>query len=87
MKNFLLANPGISSRIGITVYFDSYDCEHMVNIVHKLAELDSLVGLKSAKAEVQNRINHIRVVQSARQIGTNRTFTTGSTDATTAAAA
>ena len=42
MKNFLLANPGISSRIGITVYFDSYDCEHMVNIVHKLAELDSL---------------------------------------------
>lgn len=43
-----------------------------------LAELDSLVGLKSAKAEVQNRINHIRVVQSARQIGTNRTFTTGS---------
>ena len=43
MFQFLQENPGISSRIGYTVYFDSYSAEEMVNIVHRLAETDSLI--------------------------------------------
>ncbi len=42
MKKFLEANPGISSRINSTVFFDSYSSENMVEIVHRLADLSTL---------------------------------------------
>lgn len=42
MHKFLKSNPGISSRINSTVYFDSYTPENMVEIVHRLAELSSI---------------------------------------------
>lgn len=42
MLHFLQANPGISSRIGSTIYFERYDADQMVEIVHRLANLDAL---------------------------------------------
>ncbi|MCR5235792.1 MAG: AAA family ATPase [Lachnospiraceae bacterium] len=42
MHKFLTSNPGISSRINSTIYFDSYKPEDMVAIVHKLASNTSL---------------------------------------------
>lgn len=36
-NKFIEANPGIKSRINTTVYFDSYDPDTMVDIVHHLA--------------------------------------------------
>ena len=42
MHKFLLSNPGISSRINSTIYFDSYTPDNMVEIIHRLAELSSI---------------------------------------------
>ncbi|MCR4685504.1 MAG: AAA family ATPase, partial [Lachnospiraceae bacterium] len=42
MYDFLKANPGISSRINSTVYFDSYTADDMVRIIHALAAKKSL---------------------------------------------
>ncbi|MCR4657551.1 MAG: AAA family ATPase [Lachnospiraceae bacterium] len=42
MFKFLKSNPGISSRINSTVYFDSYTPEDMIRIVRHLAEEASL---------------------------------------------
>ncbi|MCR4656374.1 MAG: AAA family ATPase, partial [Lachnospiraceae bacterium] len=42
MYRFLKSNPGISSRINSTVYFDSYTPEDMIRIVRHLAEDASL---------------------------------------------
>lgn len=42
MYDFLQANPGISSRINSTIYFDSYSPSEMVSILHGLAEQMSL---------------------------------------------
>ena len=38
MKIFLDANPGIRSRINSTIYFDSYNADEMLEIVHRQAE-------------------------------------------------
>lgn len=38
MKVFLDANPGIRSRINSTIYFDSYNADEMLEIVHRQAE-------------------------------------------------
>lgn len=43
MFKFLTANPGISSRIYSTIYFDSYTPKEMVSIVHHLANKANLV--------------------------------------------
>ncbi len=48
MYRFLEANPGISSRINSTIYFDSYTGKEMVEIMHRLASLSSL-DLPSSK--------------------------------------
>jgi SpoVK/Ycf46/Vps4 family AAA+-type ATPase len=42
MYKFLTSNPGISSRVCSTIYFDSYSPEEMVSIVHHLAKKDNL---------------------------------------------
>ena len=42
MHRFLESNPGISSRINSTIYFDSYSGKEMVDIIHRLASLSSL---------------------------------------------
>ncbi len=42
MNKFLKSNPGISSRINSTIYFDSYSSQDMVNIVHGLARKKEL---------------------------------------------
>lgn len=42
MLAFLRENPGINSRIGSTIYFDSYSATEMLDIVRKLAERSSL---------------------------------------------
>ncbi len=39
MKNFLMANPGLKSRINTTIFFDSYTPQEMVQIVHCQAKL------------------------------------------------
>ena len=43
MYKFLKSNPGISSRINSTIYFDSYTPEDMVGIVHHLASKASFI--------------------------------------------
>ncbi len=52
MNKFLKSNPGISSRINSTVYFDSYTPEDMVDIVHHLAKLSSLELSKERDEDV-----------------------------------
>ena len=42
MYQFLTSNPGISSRVCSTIYFDSYTPEEMVSIVHHLANKANL---------------------------------------------
>ncbi len=42
MLTFLQENPGINSRIGSTIYFESYSAKEMIDIIQKLAELSSL---------------------------------------------
>ena len=42
-----------------------------------LEELNGMVGLDSVKKEVQNRISMIRIAQKAAELGSNRTFSTG----------
>lgn len=37
MKKFIDANPGIKSRINSTIYFESYDPDAMLQIVHSIA--------------------------------------------------
>ena len=52
MYKFMEANPGISSRINSTIYFDSYSGKEMVDIVHKLASLSSLVLPETMDKEI-----------------------------------
>ncbi len=42
MYQFLTSNPGISSRVSSTIYFDSYTAEEMVSIVHHIAKKENL---------------------------------------------
>ncbi len=42
MNRFLKSNPGISSRINSTIYFDSYSAQEMVDIIHGLAKKKEL---------------------------------------------
>ncbi|MBR4760058.1 MAG: AAA family ATPase [Lachnospiraceae bacterium] len=52
MYKFLTANPGISSRINMTVNFDSYTPQDMLRIVHHLAEKASLKLTKDADEDI-----------------------------------
>ena len=42
-----------------------------------LDELDEMIGLRSVKQEVRNRINMIRVARKAAELGSDRVFSTG----------
>ena len=53
MKEFLQSNPGISSRINSTIFFNSYSPKEMVEIVHRLAKLSSLQLGKTADHEIE----------------------------------
>lgn len=43
MKSFLDANPGIRSRIGSTMFFDSYDADELVKIFKNMAECNKYI--------------------------------------------
>ena len=42
-----------------------------------LKELNSMVGLAGVKREVQNRVNRLRILQTAQQLGSKRVFHSG----------
>ena len=53
MNDFLQANPGISSRINSTIFFDSYSPDEMVEIVHRLAKLSSMILGRTEDQEIE----------------------------------
>ena len=48
MKQFIDANPGLKSRINSTIYFDSFNPDQMVEIVHRQAQYQKLILEESA---------------------------------------
>ncbi len=52
MNKFLKANPGISSRINSTIFFDSYTPEDMVSIVHHIAGQAQLTFPKTLDKDI-----------------------------------
>ncbi len=69
MKRFLETNPGISSRINSTVFFDSYTPKNMVEIVHRLADLSKLhLGTEAD----QDIASYFQTRQSATDFGNGR---------------
>lgn len=50
MKQFIDANPGLKSRINSTIYFDSYNPDQMVEIVHIQAKNQKLVVDEAANS-------------------------------------
>ncbi len=53
MKQFIDANPGLKSRINSTIYFDSYNPDQMVEIVHTQAKNQKLIVDKAANASIR----------------------------------
>lgn len=54
MLQFIEANPGLKSRINTTIYFDSYEPEVMVKIVHHLASRSELTISHDCDPLIQN---------------------------------
>ena len=69
MREFLQANPGISSRINSTIFFDSYAPSEMVEIVHRLAKLSSMNLDKNGDAEIED---YFRLRQNEEDFGNGR---------------
>jgi len=69
MNEFLQANPGISSRINSTIFFDSYSPGEMVEIVHRLAKLSSMKLEKSENDAIEE---YFRFRQNAEDFGNGR---------------
>lgn len=69
MHRFLEANPGISSRINSTIYFDSYTPENMVEIVHHLAKLSKMNMSNEADGKIAE---YFRTREKAEDFGNGR---------------
>lgn len=53
MQQFLASNPGLPSRFGKTIHFDSYNPEELVEILHSMARQDGLRVDPDADGELQ----------------------------------
>ena len=69
MLKFLQENPGISSRIGSTVYFESYSARQTLAVARKLAEL---ADLKLPTDSDQLILDYFGKRQGARDFGNGR---------------